>query len=88
MRVGLLLFLLMLLGSVAQAQQRQPARSDSMRALKIVPVLPRHFYTQHLSFFCRQEVQLQKATKLHVFFRLGAKDYVDYLERKPNARKF
>ena len=53
-----------------------------------MPLVPRNFYTQHLSFFCRQEWQLQKRTNLNVFVRLGSKDYVDYLERKPNARRF
>jgi hypothetical protein len=30
-------------------------------------------------------LQLQKLTNVNVFFRLGSKNYVDYLERKPNA---
>jgi hypothetical protein len=49
--------------------------------------LPANFYVQHLSFFCKKEVQIQKTTGLNFFFRLGNKEYVDYLERKPNAVK-
>ena len=56
----------------------------------IVPIVdkktvPPNFYTQKLSFFCQQERQLQKATRLPLYIRLGNKEYVDYLERKPNA---
>ena len=87
MRFCSLLFLLMLCGTT-QAQRLQPARKDSMGLSKSLPLVPRNFYTQHLSFFCRQEWQLQKRTNLNVFVRLGSKDYVDYLERKPNARRF
>ena len=50
--------------------------------------MPRNFYNQSLGFFCKKEVQLQKATGLPLFIRLGSKEYVDYLEKKPNARTF
>jgi hypothetical protein len=53
---------------------------------KVAP-LPQNFYTQHLPFFCKQESQLQKHTGINVFFRLGSKQHVDWLERKPNATK-
>ena len=36
---------------------------------------------------CKKEDQLQKATGLDLFIRLGSKNYVDYLEKKPNAVK-
>jgi len=48
-------------------------------------VLPQNFYNQKLSFVCKKEVQLQKLISLPVYIRLGSKDYVDYLEQKPNA---
>lgn len=50
-----------------------------------IRVLPQNFYNQQLSFVCKKEVQLQKLTKLPIYIRVGAKDYVDYLEKKPNA---
>lgn len=56
--------------------------------VKKISPLPQNFYTQHLSFFCKKEDQLQQRTGLNLFFRLGTKDYVDYLEQKPNARKY
>ena len=88
MRVPGLLFLLILFGAPAQAQRLQPPAKDSMGVSKSFVVVPQNYYTRHLSFFCRKEVQLHKATGMNVFFRLGSKDYVDYLEQKPNARKF
>ncbi len=52
--------------------------------IKIVPV---NYYAKHLGFFCTNELRLQKAAGVNVFFRLGSKEYVDYLEQKPNAKK-
>ena len=50
-------------------------------------VLPQNFYNQHKGFFCKKEDQLQKTTGLPLFIRLGSKNYVDYLESKPNASR-
>src|SRR4051812_33270464 len=44
-------------------------------------VLPGSFYSGHLSFFCRQEIQLEKAISIPLRFRLGSLGYVDYLEQ-------
>jgi hypothetical protein len=69
----------------AASQLRLPAVPDSAAKKMAVRVLPQNFYNQQLSFSCRKEVELQKLTSLPLFIRLGSKDYVDYLERKPNA---
>ncbi len=53
----------------------------------IIKNVPANYYVQHMSFFCKKEVQIQKTTGLNLFFRLGNKEYVDYLESKPNALK-
>lgn len=43
---------------------------------------PAAYAYKDLAFFCKIEVQLEKAVKLPVKFRLGSVDYVDYLEGK------
>ncbi len=40
------------------------------------------YNVNHLAFFCRLEVHLEKATKIPVRFRLGDVQQVDYLEGK------
>ena len=44
--------------------------------------IPAAYAYKDLAFFCKIEVQLEKAVKLPVKFRLGSVDYVDYLEGK------
>ena len=74
-----------------------PSKVSAQLSLKVLPdtvakkislaVIPANFYTQHMGFMCKKEALLQKKTTLHLFIRLGTKDYVDYMERKPNAVK-
>jgi hypothetical protein len=49
--------------------------------------LPVSFYSDHLGIICRKELQLDKITPMPFRFRLGSLDYVNWMERKPNAIK-
>jgi hypothetical protein len=83
---SLLLFCTLLLISWEAASQLRLRPTVDTTANKVsLQVLPQNFYTKNLGFTCRTELQVQKALKLPVFFRLGNKEYVDRLERKPNS---
>jgi len=56
----------------------------SLNPALTIPVT-KDFYSQHLSFFCRKELQIEKATSIPFRFRLGSLQYTDYLEQKPNC---
>jgi hypothetical protein len=62
-------------------------RDDSLKKVRQLSKIPleKNFYARNLSFFCRQELKLEKTISIPFRFRLGSVEYVDYLEKKPNA---
>jgi hypothetical protein len=71
--------------SEAASQQHFRTLPDTAHKKISLKPLPQNFYKESLGFFCKKELQIQKAVKLPVYFRLGTKQYTDYLERKPNS---
>ncbi len=57
--------------------KKQPARP-----LIYVPVISPRFYVDNLSFFCRQELKLEKITRVPFRFRLGSVEDCDRMEGK------
>jgi hypothetical protein len=53
--------------------------------LPLSPVINADFYARNFGFFCKKELQFEKATKIPLRFRLGSLQYNNYLEGKPNA---
>lgn len=47
-----------------------------------VPVVAGNFYVTQLGFFCKQEIKLEKITKIPFKFRLGSVESCDRLEGK------
>jgi len=50
--------------------------------VKTAAFFPANFYASNLGFFCRQEIYLEKKTKIPLRLRLGNMEYCNYLEGK------
>lgn len=45
-------------------------------------IIPDNFVTSEYGFFCRQELKIEKATKIPIRFRLGSLEQCNYYEGK------
>jgi hypothetical protein len=54
--------------------------------LPSISIISANYYTQNFGFFCKKELQLQKAIKFPFVFRLGSVEQCNRLEGKRNAK--
>jgi len=68
--------------------QHQPS-INTKPVIQLIPlpcfIIAADYYTRNFGFFCKNELKLEKATKIPLRFRLGSLQYNDYLEGKPNT---
>jgi hypothetical protein len=73
----------------AFSENRPQAYMDSQSAISLENaqknLLSADFYAQNMGFFCKKEWQFEKAAGLALRFRLGSKDYCDFMEGKTFA---
>ena len=78
---------ILLNSSKAASQLHLSALTDTTMKKINIRVLPQNFYNQHVGFICKKEFLFQKATSVPLYFRLGSKEYVDWMDRRgtPNT---
>lgn len=60
-------------------------KQESFSGIATFSVINSDYYTQNFGFFCKKELQFEKATKVPFKFRLGSVQYCDWMEGKRSA---
>ncbi len=68
------------LNKMSIPQQQKNLFFYNYNLIKPTVIIAPNFYTQNFGFFCKKEVQLQKAIKVPFVFRLGSVEMCDRLE--------
>jgi hypothetical protein len=79
--------LMLMLSIAANAQQLKDSIAPKPKPVfnflsTPLRLLPSDYYYCNLGFFCKKEIQFEKATKIPLRLRLGSVDYCDMLEGK------
>lgn len=77
-------FIIVLISGSSNAQMLSSSFPDTSAFIQI-KTIPPGFYTSRLSPICKTELRMQQSLGLPLFIRLGTKEFVDYLERKPGS---
>jgi hypothetical protein len=85
------LFVLLAISFVAKAQMKTNTlllirkNLDDTSKYFSLHVLPSNYYSSHVGFFCKKELQVQNVVKVPLRFRLGSVSYCDAMEGKNNS---
>ena len=73
-------------GNKFQKYYQRPKQDSVCTDKRFLPVsfLPANYYSTHLGFFCKQEIKMEKITKVPFKFRLGSVAECDRMEGKRN----
>lgn len=74
--------MLFALGTAAQSKKILFTAVSDKQQKPSLKQLPSNLYTQHLGFFCRQEIKMDKQTIIPLRFRMGSMEQCNYLEQK------
>ncbi len=55
---------------------------QKINSTSLYNVIPQNFYTSNFGFFCKQELNVEKATKIPLRIRLGSLEQCNYYEGK------
>ena len=62
-----------------------PANAQLLNPIRPISILPANYSVRNLAFFCRQELQFEKYSKIPFRFRLGSVQETDRLEGKTKS---